>query len=105
MEHRLEEYHRAEQDRFEVGVTSVVPPLTVLQETEQTLKRMQDRLRQDELRVIRGEGNMDALVLEDSDLSDDGHTPDSGRPQAFNKTAKNFGSMALGDSEVRRACV
>ena len=41
LEQQLDEYYREEQDRFE--------------ETESSLKRMQNRLREEELRLLRGE--------------------------------------------------
>lgn len=44
--------------------------LVVQQETEESLKRMQDRLRQDEMRLIRGEGDLAALELDDDEEED-----------------------------------
>merc|ERR1711998_689235 len=53
LEHQLEQYNQAEQEKLE--------------ESERQLKRMQKRLREEELRILRGEhdGGMDDDMLND----------------------------------------
>ncbi|KAI8924489.1 Clusterin-associated protein-1-domain-containing protein [Entophlyctis helioformis] len=60
LEQQLDEYNREEQDKFE--------------ETESSLKRMQNRLREEELRLLRGEKDVEKGGI-------GGHEARSGRPQ------------------------
>merc|ERR1711907_441700 len=46
LEHQLEQYNQAEQEKLE--------------ESERNLKRMQKRLKEEELRILRGEPDIDA---------------------------------------------
>ncbi|RXM32489.1 Clusterin-associated protein 1 [Acipenser ruthenus] len=95
LEQQLEDYHRVEQERFE--------------ETENTLRLMQNKLREEEKRLMKSGGKEDESDMEiqedegsDSDMEDRRPTkprPTRGRPIPGRAGARIVGTMHGGDSD------
>ncbi|XP_056153292.1 clusterin-associated protein 1 homolog isoform X2 [Lampris incognitus] len=91
LESQLEEYHRLEQDRFE--------------ETENTLRMIQQKLREEERRLIRSglkdeDSDMDIPEDEGSDSDIEDSRPPKPRPTLTGRGRPRFvGNMQGGDSE------
>ncbi|RKO94193.1 Clusterin-associated protein-1-domain-containing protein [Blyttiomyces helicus] len=89
LEQQLDEYNRLEQDKFEAPSSP--------QETESSLKRMQNRLREEELRLLRGDKEMRSAM--GSSFGSDPATARPKRPNAAGRRSQSLHQESESESE------